>query len=112
MTILKGINAAVSFLLELVMLAALAYWGFQTGESTLVKLVLGIGAPLIAIVIWGIYNAPRSARRLPRVPRILLSLLLFALAAFALAVAGQPTLAIVFIVVALVNQGLIYVWKQ
>ncbi len=112
MTILKGINAAVSFLLELAMLGAFAYWGAQSGESTLIKVVLAVGLPLVAIVIWGVYNAPRSARRLPPVPRILLSLLLFIGAAVALAVAGQPALALVFVVVAVVNQVLIYVWKQ
>lgn len=112
MMFLKGLNATVSFLLELAMLAALAYWGFNTVENTLVKLLLGIGASAIAIVVWAIYNAPRSARRLPPVPRILLSLLMFTVAALALAAAGQTTWAVVFMVVALINQLLAYLWKQ
>ena len=44
--ILKSVNLALAFLLELAMLAAYAYWGFQAGTSIIMKVVLGIGDPL------------------------------------------------------------------
>lgn len=112
MTLFKNLNKGLSFLLELVMLAALAYWGFTIGSSTLVKVLLGVGAPLVAIIIWGIYNAPRSARRLPTGPRILLELLMFTVTALALVHAGQPTSAGIFFVVVVVNLVLAYLWER
>ncbi len=112
MAALKGLNLALAFLLELVMLVAFGYWGFNTGDSTLLHWILGLGVPLIAIVIWGIFNAPNSKRRLPQMPRTVLELVMFGLAALALVAAGQTTAGIVFMVVAIINQVLLVVWKQ
>ena len=112
MAALKGINLALAFLLELVMLFAFGYWGFQTGDSAVVHWLFGLGLPIIAIIIWSIYNAPQSKRRLPRTPRTILEVVMFALAALALVAAGQTTWGIIFIVVVLINQLLLYVWKQ
>jgi len=112
MAILKNINLALSFLLELVMLVAYGYWGFHTGDSTLVHILFGIGLPVIAIIIWSIYNAPQSKRRLPRTPRTILEVVMFGLGALMLAIAGQTTWAVVFVVLIVVNQILIYIWQQ
>ncbi|MBI1281965.1 MAG: DUF2568 domain-containing protein [Anaerolineaceae bacterium] len=112
MAVLKALNLGLAFLLELLMLVAFGYWGFNTGDSALVHWLLGLGVPLVAIVIWGIFNAPNSARRLPRLPRTILELAMFGLAALALVIAGQPTWAVIFIVLVIVNQILLYVWQQ
>jgi hypothetical protein len=110
--VLKSVNLGVAFLLELGMLAAFAYWGFQTGSNLPVKLVLGIGVSMLVVLIWGRFMAPRSETRLTGAPYLLLKLILFGAAAIALAVAGQTTLAVVFAVVAVINQILLLVWKQ
>ncbi|HVO44404.1 MAG TPA: YrdB family protein [Aggregatilineales bacterium] len=109
---LRTANLGVTFLLELGMLGALAYWGFQTGASLPVKIVLGIGTPPLVAVIWGWLMAPRSATRLKGSAYLLLKLVLFGAAAIGLAAAGQVTLAIVFAVVAVINQILLMVWKD
>jgi hypothetical protein len=109
---LKTINLGVAFLLELAMLAAFAYWGLQTDASLPLRVVLGIGVPLLAALIWARFMAPKSARRLTGTRYLLLKFILFGLAAIALAVAGQSTLAVVFVVVAVINQLLLVVWKQ
>lgn len=107
MQLLKGLNLALTFFLELAMLIALGYWGFtQSG------LILGIGAPLLAAVIWGLWMAPKSTRRLTGVRYLLLKFILFGAAAQALVAAGQPVWAVVFAVVALLNQILLIVWDQ
>ncbi len=54
-------NLALRFVLELAALAALAYWGFHTGHSLLGDVALGVGAPLLAAVIWA-YGRHRSRR--------------------------------------------------
>ncbi len=60
-TALKYSNLALSFLLELYILGALAYWGFRVGNGTFMKIVLGIGAPLLAALVWGIFEAPQAS---------------------------------------------------
>ena len=52
MTVIQSANLALRFILELCALAALGYWGFQTGQNLFVKIVLAIGAPLLAAYDW------------------------------------------------------------
>ncbi|HEV2661826.1 MAG TPA: YrdB family protein [Ktedonobacteraceae bacterium] len=111
-TALKYSNLALSFLLELCILGALAYWGFRVGNGTLMKIVLGIGTPLLAALVWGIFEAPQAWIQLPNPWHLLLALVIFGLAVIALYVAGQPTLALIFAFLVAINQILIYVWHQ
>ncbi len=99
---MRELNLLLKFLLELAAFAALAYWGAETAGVW-----LAIAAPAVAIVLWGVLAAPRSARRLPAAARIPFELAVFALAAIALAVAGATTAAIVFALVAAANAALL-----
>jgi hypothetical protein len=112
MNALKALNLGITFLLELCMLAALAYWGFQTSDNLPVRIILGIGAPVLAAVIWGRFLAPKSTTRLTGLAYLALKFILFGLAAIALAAAGQPTLAIIFVVASVINQLLLFAWKD
>jgi hypothetical protein len=111
MKALKTGNLALLFLLELCMLAALAFWGFHTGDSLVAKLALGIGAPLLAAIVWGILMAPRAAIRLPTLAHLALFVVIFGAATLALAVAGQPLLAIIFAALSALSKTLTYVWR-
>ncbi len=99
---LKYVNLAFSFLLELLMLAAFAYWGWYTGSGTVVKIILAIGVPLVAATVWGIFLAPRSTRRLTGLPYLIVAGAIFGLAALGLAAAEQPgwglALALAFVI--------------
>jgi hypothetical protein len=112
MQAVKAANLLWTFLLELCMLAALAYWGFTTGQNQILQIGLGIGAPLIVIILWGIWMAPKSPRRLRGKAYLALKLILFGAAAAALFVAGRPYLAAFFVLFSVVNQGLIFIWNQ
>ena len=46
---------------KLCALAALAYWGFHSGRGWLTKLGLGLGAPLLAALVWGTFVAPKAS---------------------------------------------------
>src|SRR4051812_14825286 len=94
------------------MLVALAYWGFKAGSGLFLQFVLGIGAPVIALVIWARFMAPNSATRLKGAPYFVVKAILYGVAAICLASAGQPRLAIIFVIVAVINEVLIAVWKQ
>src|ERR1044071_3265150 len=112
MSILKTLNLLVRFLLELCMLAAVGYWGFKTQSSLTMKIILGIGLPLLLIVLWSLFVAPRAVYPMQGVSHVVLSLILLGSGAVALFASGQATLAWVYVIVLIVNQVLLVVWKQ
>lgn len=96
MQALRFIHQFVAFSLELVMVATFGYWGVKNSQSLPMKWVAGIGMPLVAIVLWGIFAAPRSAHRLPLPYQILFSWALFSIAGYLLYQTGHKTMAFVF----------------
>ena len=46
--VLKNANLGLIFLLELCLLVVFASWGIHTGHGLAQKIVLGVGAPLLA----------------------------------------------------------------
>jgi hypothetical protein len=109
---LKFLNAALAFFLELAMLAAFGYWGFHGEKGLLTKWILGVGLPVLAAIVWGMWLAPRAANRLGNVSGNLLSLVLFLCGAAALYYTGHTLLAVLFAVTAILNRALILLWKQ
>ena len=112
MNALKGINLGVRFLLELCMLAAVGYWGFKTHSSWPMKILFGIGLPVLLAVIWGYFMAPRSMHRLSGIPFTVMDFILLGSGAVALYASGQPTLAWVYAIVLVISEILRLLWKQ
>lgn len=112
LTVLKNINLAVIFLLELVVLVALGYWGFHIGSDTLAKIALGIGAPVLAIVAWAVFGAPRSRRHLHDPWYLLLQVIFFGSAAVALYASGLAVLSMVFALIFVIACSLSFAWGQ
>ena len=110
--VIKGANLLLRFLLELCALGALGYWGFKTGNATITKIALGVGAPLVAAFVWGVFVSPRAPVELPGLVVLLLQVLVFGSAAAALVATGHRTLAVVFGVIVVINAVLMYVWGQ
>ncbi|MFB4422333.1 YrdB family protein [Streptomyces sp. QL37] len=52
-------------MLEVVAIGALAWWGFTAPEGAAASVVLGIGLPGAAVVLWGLFAAPRARFPLP-----------------------------------------------
>src|SRR5260370_40052258 len=94
LAVLKNANLALAFFLELGVLAALGYWGFQTGQGTIARIGLGIGAPGVAVVVWGLFGAPKAVWQLNGPWRLILEVVFFGSAAVALLSAGQRVLGI------------------
>ncbi|HMB23714.1 MAG TPA: YrdB family protein [Anaerolineales bacterium] len=111
MSALKMLNLGVRFLLELCMLAAVGYWGFKT-QTGMMKIVLGIGLPVLLIVIWSLFVAPRAVYPLHGVSHMLLSLILLGSGAVALFASGRTALGWAYAIILVVNQILLIVWKQ
>lgn len=112
MQMIRYANLALRFFLELAAWAALGYWGFQTGDGPLMKAVLTIGAPLAAVVLWGLFGAPRALHPVGEPWHLLLEVVVFGAAIPALIAIGQPGWAVVFGGLLVVNRLLIFWWKQ
>jgi Protein of unknown function (DUF2568) len=110
LTLLQDINLGVRFLLELCFLVALGYWGFKTGRALVTKIGLGIGAPLLAAVVWALFVGPGASVPVPL--RLILELIIFGLSVAALYVTRHPALAWTLGIVFAVNRVLMYVWDQ
>jgi hypothetical protein len=91
----------VRFACEIAAVVAVVWWGWP---------VLGLVAGVVVILLWAVWVAPKSARRLADPARIVLELVIFGTAAAAFASVGQTVLAIVFAVAAAVSAALSRRW--
>jgi Protein of unknown function (DUF2568) len=110
MNLLRSINLGVRFLLELCMLAAVGYWGFKTGSGWLLRIALGIGAPLSIAIIWGAFVAPKAAYPLHGFMLLTLEAILFGSGVAALYATKNYSLAWTFAIILIINRILIFVW--
>jgi hypothetical protein len=112
MSLIKAGNLALRFVLELCMLAALAYWGYRTGGGPLGRVALAVGAPLLAAVAWGMFVAPRARFKVSEPVRLGVELAVFAAGVAGLAAAGRPALAWALAVAVAINSTLVRVWAR
>ena len=112
MDLIKDSNLALRFLLELVALGALGYWGYQTGSGPVNKIALAIGAPLVAATIWGLFVAPKATFAVPGGVHLLLQVVVFGVAVVALIRTGHDVPATALGAVAVANAALMAVWNQ
>ncbi|MER5881313.1 YrdB family protein [Streptomyces sp. NPDC001910] len=105
-------NEVLAFLLELAALALLSWWGFSTGENVLLRVALGVGVPLAAIALWGLFAAPKARLR-PALPYLLLvKALVLGGSAVALYALGHHVAAIVLAVVVVVNTAVAETFRR
>jgi hypothetical protein len=104
---LKWFNVALRGLVELGIVVAFGYWGYQTGSSPVTKVALSILAPVIIFGFWGLVDF-RNARRMSEGLRLFQELVISALAAVALFVAGQPALGWALVLGSIVHHALVY----
>lgn len=82
-------NDVLRFVLELCALAALTYWGLQSGGGP-GRWLLALAAPLTMGVLWGLFMSPKAAMRLRDPLRLVAEVAIFGAAVLALAAAGRP----------------------
>ena len=112
MELLKALNLALRFGLELASLAALAYWGWHDSDSTVVKVLLAVGAPVVWAVLWGLFASPKAPVELHPGARLAFEVAAFGAAVIALASAGKPGPALLLAGLYTVNRIMIGVWHQ
>ncbi|GAA1637029.1 YrdB family protein [Nonomuraea sp. NPDC048882] len=111
----KHANALLMFLLELGVLASVAYWGFTLSPNWAVKLLAGIGGPALFIAAWALFGAgggENAVYPLTGLARAALEILWFGGGALALYASGMLTSAAVFAALFVLNAVLRLVWNQ
>lgn len=95
----------LAFLCELFAFGTLAVWGF-TAWAFPWNIVLGIAAPLVAILLWAFFVSPRAVIAVHPFVRALVELLVYASATIIWWTSGSPWIGLAFALVA-VTVGLV-----
>jgi hypothetical protein len=103
-----ALNLGVRFLLELALVGSLAWWGLTLDGPLLV----GVGAPALALIVWGRWIAPRAKGRLEDPLRFGIETVLWIAGAGALAQVWSVAWAVAFLVLALVTAVLVRIWPE
>jgi hypothetical protein len=108
------INLGVRLILELVALFAFGNWGWNASDG-IMRYVLAIGLPILAAAAWGIFAVVDDPSRSGNAPvpvsgaiRLVLELVFFALATFALYSVGSENWALAFATIVLVHYAVSY----
>ncbi|MGW3497916.1 YrdB family protein [Streptomyces sp. NPDC001020] len=96
-------NEVLAFLLELAALVCLGWWGSTVGHNDVLRILPAAGTPLLAIVLWALFAAPKAKYR-PSLPLVLVvKAVVLGGGAAALYGVGHPIAARVMAVVIVVN---------
>lgn len=108
MGVIRVINLAVRFCLEVAALAAVAYWAVHVDAPRPLRIILAIFTPIVVAIFWGLFVAPKARFSTGRIGQVWLGLVVFLAAAVALAARGQFALGVVFACTAVVSSALLY----
>jgi len=100
-----GVVDGIRFLCEVFAIVSLSIWGFVTFPYWL-NLAVGIGAPLLAIVLWGLFRAPKAVLAVDPFVKAIVEIAVMGTAAYAWADMHQWVIFGVFTLAALTT-GLI-----
>jgi hypothetical protein len=107
-------NLAWRFLLELLALGSIGYWGW-TQHDGVARWLWVIGLPVVTAVLWGTFAVPNDPSRSGQAPvptpgmiRLLLELLIFAAAVILLRVSQQNFLSSALVVMVIVHYAISY----
>ena len=112
MSIIKGANPGCALSPGAVRPGRAGVLGFQDQNGTELEGGLGIGAPLLAAVVWATFVAPGASIQVPWPLRLVLQVVIFGLAVAGLAATGHRTLAWGLGITVVINVALVYVWGQ
>ena len=106
-------NLFLRFVLELGAVAAAGYSGYELAAGAgPFRWLVGMGAALAIIVVWAIVVAPKMQNGLSPLRKERIGTVIMLATAAALALAGQPTIALGFGTVIVVNVALLAVFGR
>ena len=98
-----GANDILRFLLELFTFVTLGIWGFVAWPLPWPGILIGIGAPALAILAWALFRSPKAVFRIDPFGKAIVEIAVMGAAVLAWLDLGQPVVALVFGVVATVS---------
>jgi Protein of unknown function (DUF2568) len=105
--LLQKLNLTLRGLMELGIVAAMGYWGFQAGSSIIMKIILCIIIPSVVFGFWGFFDF-RKTGVISEPLRLVQELVISGLAVWALYVSGQHLLGWILGVISIIHHILIY----
>ena len=102
---MREANLALRFVLELGALAAVGYWGLETGDGALGWLLAAAAVAVVAVV-WGLFVAPKARIDVARPVRFAIEVVVWVSAGVALAAAGHAVLGLAFAAVSIASGAL------
>jgi hypothetical protein len=109
---MRNVNLAFRFVLELVVLVALFLWGVSVSDELIIQVVLGLGAPALAMTVWGLLVAPKASRRLPDPQRLAVEIVVFGAGVLAFLASGRLVLGLLLTAAATLSLFLMWSWGQ
>jgi Protein of unknown function (DUF2568) len=101
---LRSGNLLLAFLLEVGMLAAFCFAGWVSTGVVWLRIILAIGLPGLAILLWAVWAAPKAGKRRLKMPALLVfKIIMFAAATAAWWAAGQAFIAAIFGALVVIN---------
>ncbi|MFE9693900.1 YrdB family protein [Micromonospora sp. NPDC005806] len=104
---MKAALLGVIFLLELALLVAAGWWGFTLDAGWPVRLLAGLGAPLLIAVVWGLFCSPKASVPLPAPAKLTAQAACFVTGGLLLALAGRPVPGILLVALWAVDKALL-----
>ena len=106
-----GPNDVLRFVLELFAFVSLGIWGFVAFPLPWPGVLVGLGAPALAILLWALFVSPKAVFRVDPFGQALVEIAVFSAAAIGWWMLGQPVVAVVLALVAAVS-GILHGRKQ
>ena len=94
---MKALLLGAIFLLELDLLGSAGYWGFTLGTGWPVRLLAGLGTPLVIAVVWGLFCSPRATVTLPDPAKLAVQAACFLTGGVLLTLAGHTVPAVALV---------------
>lgn len=107
---MKEFSHGLRFLIEIVSLILVIYIGFKH-YSGIFKVVIGVLFPIIVIVLWSIFMAPKSQYRLDELQRLFFEILLFGSISGLLFYKNESTMGLSFTLFAIVSTIMDHIYK-
>lgn len=98
-----GPNDILRFFLELFAFVSLGIWGFLAFPLPWPGLLVGLGAPALAILVWALFVSPKAVFHIDVFGKALVEIAVFSSAAIGWWMLGQPVVGVVFAVIAAVS---------
>ncbi|MFD6533983.1 YrdB family protein [Streptomyces sp. NPDC060184] len=106
-TPVRTVNELLAFFVEVVALVAFARWGWHASGNAVLRIVLAVGLPVVAAVVWGMFASPKARYTLPVAGVVAVKVLVFVCAVAALYDRGGTVSALSYAAVVAANTTLL-----